>query len=159
MSNELMTFQNPEFGEIRTAEINGEPWFCLADICRPLGLEASACKRRLKSDGVTQSHTVDSKGRKNTLLFVNESNLYRAIFQSVKPEAERFSDWVMEEVLPSIRKTGAYGTPRVLTPAEQLAAQAKVLVDMERHRLRWKKRWSGPSPPWRDPAATIGSRT
>lgn len=50
--DELMVFQNPEFGEIRTAEVNGEPWFCLADICRPLGLQAKECRRRLKSDGV-----------------------------------------------------------------------------------------------------------
>ena len=93
MSMELMTFQNEEFGEIRTAEIGGEPWFCLADICRPLGLRPSACKSRLKEDGVIITDGVDSLGRANELNFVNEANLYRVIFQSRKPEAERFVDY------------------------------------------------------------------
>lgn len=137
--DELMVFQNPEFGEIRTAEVNGEPWFCLADICRPLGLQAKECRRRLKSDGVVLTHLADSMGRPQEMLCVNEANLYRAIFQSHKPEAERFTDWVTEEVLPAIRRTGRYET-HPMTMAEQLAAQANLLVAMEQRQDRLEAR-------------------
>ena len=137
--NELMVFQNPEFGELRTAERNGETWFCLADICRPLSLKAYNVRERLKDDGIVSTNTVDSMGRKQEMLFVNEGNLYRAIFQSRKPEAERFTDWVTEEVLPSIRKTGRYETAP-MTVAENLAAQAQLLVEQERRIERIEQR-------------------
>lgn len=137
--NDLTVFQNPEFGELRTEERNGDVWFCLADICRPLGLQTRDVRKRLKIDGVAAINTVDSAGRKNTLLFVNEGNLYRAIFQSHKPEAERFTDWVTEEVLPSIRKTGRYEN-RPMTVAENLAAQAQLLVEQEKRIERIEQR-------------------
>ena len=137
--SELMVFQNPEFGELRTAERDGETWFCLADICRPLGILASDCKKRLKTDGMDTIQNVDSRGRKAEMIFVNEGNLYRAIFQSHKPEAERFTDWVTEEVLPSIRKTGGY-TNKPMTMAENLAAQAQLLVEQEKRIARIEQR-------------------
>ena len=136
MSMELMTFQNEEFGEIRTAEIGGEPWFCLADICRPLGLKSWDCKKRLKEDGLDSSEVIDTMGRTQQMLFVNEANLYRVIFQSRKPEAERFTDWVTEEVLPSIRKTGSYQARPALTPAQLIAQQAQLLVEQEQRIAR-----------------------
>lgn len=137
--NELMVFQNPEFGELRTAERNGETWFCLVDICGPLGLEAKQVRRRVKEDGVVIINHTDSIGRPQQMLFVNEGNLYRAIFQSRKPEAERFTDWVTEEVLPSIRKTGGY-TAKPMTMAENLAAQAQLLVEQEKRIARIEQR-------------------
>ena len=73
------------------------------------------------------------------MVFVDEGNLYRAIFQSRKPEAERFTDWVTEEVLPSIRKTGRYETAP-MTVAENLAAQAQLLVEQERRIERIEQR-------------------
>lgn len=137
--NELMVFQNPEFGELRTAERNGETWFCLADICRPLGLEAKQVRRRVKEDGVVIINHTDSIGRPQQMLFVNEGNLYRAIFQSHKPEAERFTDWVTEEVLPSIRKTGGYST-KPMTLTENVAAQAQILLEQEKRLTRIEQR-------------------
>lgn len=137
--NDMTVFQNPEFGELRTAEQNGEMWFCLSDICRPLGILTSDCKKRLKTDGMDNIQTVDRTGRKATMTFVNEGNLYRAIFQSRKPEAERFTDWVTEEVLPSIRKTGRYEN-RPMTVAENLAAQAQLLVEQEKRIERIEQR-------------------
>lgn len=133
MDNELMVFQNPEFGEFRTAEIDGKRWFCLADVCRPLGLKAYACRRRLKTEGIIESNTLTSRGSQK-MLWVDEPNMYRAIFQSVKPEADRFMDWITEEVLPSINHTGSYSLQpkKQMTPAELLAAQANLLVDLER---------------------------
>ena len=139
--NDLTVFQNPEFGELRTVEQNGETWFCLADICRPLGIRACDCRTRLKIDGTDSIVTVDRTGRKATMTFVNEGNLYRAIFQSRKPEADRFTDWVTEEVLPSIRKTGRYEVqPKPMTVAENLAAQAQLLVEQEKRIARIEQR-------------------
>ncbi len=126
-----MTFQNEEFGEIRTLERAGEPWFCLADICRPLGIKAYDCRKRLKEEGIDTIHTPTTGGIQ-AMLFVNEANLYRAIFQSRKPEAERFTDWVTEEVLPSIRRTGSYTAKPAMTPVQLLANQAQLLVEQER---------------------------
>lgn len=137
--NELTVFQNPEFGELRTAERDGETWFCLADICRPLGIRSNDCKTRLKEDGTDTIVTVDSVGRKQEMLFVSEGNLYRAIFQSRKPEAERFTDWVTEEVLPSIRKTGGY-TAKPMTLTENVAAQAQILLEQEKRLTRIEQR-------------------
>lgn len=137
--NDLAVFQNPEFGELRTAEHNGETWFCLADICRPLGIVSQDVRERLKKDRVVTIHHTDKLGRPKDMLFVDESNLYRALFQSRKPEAERFTDWVTEEVLPSIRKTGRYEN-RPMTVAENLAAQAQLLVEQEQRIARIEER-------------------
>lgn len=108
MKNEVQVFQNEEFGEVRTTEVNGEIWFCLSDVCKILDInQASKVKERLSQKGVVTIPTL-TKGGKQSLIFVNEPNLYKTIFQSRKPEAERFADWVTEEILPSIRKTGGY---------------------------------------------------
>ncbi len=122
--NELEIFKNEEFGEIRTVIKDGEPMFCLADICNALDLEqVSRVKQRLKADGVTTSKVIDRLGREQNATFINEANLYKTIFQSRKESAERFTDWVTTEVLPSIRKTGAYGKPMTTAQKIQLLAQ------------------------------------
>ena len=120
-SNAMKIFSNPEFGDIRTEVINGEPWFCLSDVCKALELEqVSRVKARLNSAGVTTSKVGVQTGLKAdgtpsiqivSMSFVNEANLYKTIFQSRKESAERFTDWVTSEVLPSIRKTGSYQKP------------------------------------------------
>lgn len=115
--NEITIFNNEEFGQIRTAMLNDEPWFCLADVCKALGLEqVSRVKTRLNEYGVTTSKVIDSMGRTQNAIFINEPNLYKTIFQSRKPSAERFTDWVTSEVLPSIRKTGTYSIQKKETP-------------------------------------------
>lgn len=110
--NEVKIFENPQFGEIRTAGTSDEPIFCLADVCRVLELNPSRVKDRLKQGGVTSSKVGVITGRKADgtpakqeveMLFVNEANLYRVIMRSDKPQAEAFQDWVCGEVLPSIR--------------------------------------------------------
>lgn len=108
MEATLNIFSNKEFGEIRIVMIDGEPWFCLADICKSLDLsQPSKVKERLSEKGVRSIPTLTNGGTQN-LLYVNEPNLYKTIFQSRKESAERFTDWVTSDVLPSIRKTGAY---------------------------------------------------
>lgn len=122
--DELKIFNSSEFGEIRTVMKDGEPMFCLSDVCKALGLEqVSRVKTRLKDDGVTTSKVIDRLGREQEATFINESNLYKTIFQSRKESAERFTDWVTTEVLPSIRKTGAYGKP--LSTSEQIRLLAQ----------------------------------
>ena len=105
---ELQIFKNEEFGNIRTVTIDNEPMFCLTDVCKSLGLsQASKVKERLNEKGVNTIPTPTAGGNQN-LLYINESNLYKTIFQSRKESAERFTDWVTSEVLPTLRKTGAY---------------------------------------------------
>lgn len=121
--NELQIFNSEEFGEIRTVKVDGEPMFCLSDICRALELtQPSKVKDRLSEKGVNSIPTLTAGGEQN-LLYINESNLYKAIFQSRKKSAEKFTDWVTSEVLPSIRKTGAYGVPKSTSGQIQLLAQ------------------------------------
>lgn len=121
--NDLQIFNNEEFGEARTAVINDEPMFCLTDICKALGLtQPSKVKERLNEKGVRSIPTL-TKGGEQKLLYINESNLYKTIFQSRKESAERFTEWVTSEVLPSIRKTGSYGMPKTTGGQIQLLAQ------------------------------------
>lgn len=112
--SEVKIFNNEEFGEIRTVTVNNEPMFCLADICKALGLtQPSKVRERLNEKGVNIIPTLTLGGIQN-LLYVNESNLYKTIFQSRKESAERFTDWVTSEILPSIRKHGIYATDNVI---------------------------------------------
>ena len=111
----LQIFKNNEFGEVRTKVINNEPYFSLNDVCRILEINnPSQAKTRLNKDGVISNEVIDSMGRTQQANFINESNLYKLIFQSRKSEAERFADWVTSEVLPSIRKHGAYMSSEVI---------------------------------------------
>lgn len=119
----LKIFENNEF-EIRTTTINNEPYFALNDICKILEINnPSQAKTRLNKDGVISNEVGvvtgikadGSKAMQNVNMnFINESNLYKLAFQSRKPQAERFTDWVTSEVLPAIRKHGAYMTDGVI---------------------------------------------
>lgn len=124
--NELQIFNSEEFGDIRTVTIENEPMFCLSDVCKALGLtQPSKVKERLNEKGVSSIPTLTAGGEQK-LLYINESNLYKTIFQSRKESAERFTDWVTSEVLPAIRKTGAYQKPMTTDQKIQLLAQGNV---------------------------------
>lgn len=111
---ELQIFKNNEFGEIRTKMINNEPYFMLSDVCRVLEIKNSRdSKNRLNEKGVATTDILTNGGIQKAD-FINESNLYKLVFQSRKPQAEKFSDWVTSEVLPSIRKHGAYMSSDVI---------------------------------------------
>lgn len=139
-SNAMKIFSNPEFGDIRTEVINGEPWFCLSDVCKALLINnPSQIKTRLNEAGIITNEVGVRTGLKSDgtpsiqkmpMLFVNEANLYKTIFQSRKESAERFTDWVAGEVLPSIRKTGSYQQTPPLTAAEQIQLIAKGCVEL-----------------------------
>lgn len=117
--NELQVFKNSEFGEVRTAEENGKILFCGSDVARALGYTNTkkAINDHCKEDGVTICSLTDNLGRTQQAKFITEGNLYRLITHSKLPNAEKFETWVYDEVLPSIRKHGAYMTPEKLEEA------------------------------------------
>lgn len=114
MKGQVIIFENAQFGLIRTIQgASNQPLFCLADLCKALDLgNPSQVKQRLREDGVITNEVIDSMKRVQQLNFVDEPNMYRCIFQSRKKEAELFQDWIFDEVLPSIRKTGRYEVKR-----------------------------------------------
>ncbi len=109
--NNLQIFKNPEFGSIRTIEMNGEPYFVGKDVATILGYSNTrdALAKRVddedKLDGVA---VCDSIGREQTPVLINESGLYSLILSSKLPKAKEFKHWMTAEVLPTIRKTGGY---------------------------------------------------
>lgn len=135
--NELKIFKNEEFGEIRSLEINNEPYVCLSDVCKILEIgNVSQLKTRLKKDGVIINEVIDKLGRKQQATFINESNLYKVIFQSRKPEAEKFIEWVTHEVLPAIRKTGGYIAGEENMNEDELILKAINVLNTKVEKLR-----------------------
>lgn len=127
MNNQVTIFNNPQFGEIRTAGTADNPLFCLADVCKALGLTQGHVRERI-SDGVVSTEPImDALGRTQYANFVNEDGLYDVILDSRKPEAKTFRKWVTSEVLPSIRKTGGYITTTTEMSDAEILAKA-VLV-------------------------------
>ena len=122
--NELKIFESSDFGKVRTVFKDEQIWFCLSDVCRILEIgNVVSVRKRLSEAGVNKINIgVQAALKKDGtpviqqmgLIFVNEPNLYKAIFQSRKPEAEKFSNWVASEVLPSIREHGIYATDNVI---------------------------------------------
>lgn len=129
----ISTFTFHESHNVRVQLIDGEPWFCLSDVCTVLTVDRSSdLIRSLDVKGVVKNLT-PTNGGKQQLNYVNEPNLYRVIFRSNKPEAKQFQDWVFNEVLPTIRKTGKYEAPKPVTPCNYLTNN-----DMENiKRLVW----------------------
>ena len=122
--NELMLFNNEEFGEIRTLLIDGQPWFVGKDIVCSLGYDLNNhsyteyIKKYVLEDDIKKVNNRDARlfriedaGRKGELL-INEYALYDLVFESPLPSAKTFKSWVTHEVLPSIRKTGSYTMPQ-----------------------------------------------
>ena len=113
MKNQLQIFSNPEFGEVRTqVDEKGEPWFCAKDVCDTLGYKQThkAVERHVDEDDGMKRPVIDSLGRTQAYIFINESGLYSLILSSKLESAKRFKHWVTSEVLPAIRKRGAYMT-------------------------------------------------
>ncbi|KGQ34126.1 Bro-N domain-containing protein [Gallibacterium anatis] len=108
MTNQISTF-NFKSSPVRTQLVNNEPHFCLADVCAILDIKnpRDTAKKVLDPKGVDTIYIL-TNGGEQAVLFINEPNLYRIIFKSRKAEAIEFQNWVFEEVLPTIRKTGEY---------------------------------------------------
>lgn len=114
--DDLQIFRSEQFGEIRTLGTPDRPLFCLADVCKALGLRRCDVTRRL-SKGVGSTHPLSTGGGTQSLNFVNEDGLYDVILDSRKPQAKKFRKWVTSEVLPAIRKHGAYMTSEAIEKA------------------------------------------
>lgn len=130
--NEMQVFNNPEFGEVRTIEENGIILFCGSDVAKALGYTnpSKAINDHCRGDLTKRYPIVDALGRTQGAIFIPESDLYRLVFSSKLPTAEKFTDWVTKEVLPSIRKTGGYALPKDYPSA------LRALADAEETKLR-----------------------
>lgn len=108
--NDIQIFNNPDFGEVRTLEENGAVLFCGSDVAKALGYSNPRDVLSRHCRGVVKRDTPTESGNQE-MSFIPESDLYRLVFSSRLPNAEKFTDWVTSEVLPSIRKHGLYATP------------------------------------------------
>ncbi|ECK6866857.1 Bro-N domain-containing protein [Salmonella enterica] len=130
---------------VRIQVIDGEPWFCLSDVAKILEIKNSRdlLSKQLDKDGVDKIYIIDSLSRKQEAAFINEPNLYRVIFRSNKPEAKQFQDWVFNDVLPTIRKTGRY---QKQPPSEPLnsndMSNLKRLVWMMTGNMKFENAWN-----------------
>lgn len=138
--NELMIFNNPEFGEIRTVEINGEPWLVGKDVAQALGYSNTkdALARHVDPEDRGGSQIPTPSGEQE-MTIINESGLYSLVLSSKLPGAKKFRRWVTSEVLPSIRKTGGYNFPKDYPSALRALADAEerrftLLAENERQR-------------------------
>lgn len=133
--NDIMIFNNEEFGEIRTVEIDGKPYFVANDVAKALGYKRTAdavtahCKGSVK-------HRYLTEGGEQEVKIIPEGDVYRLIIRSQLPTAEKFEKWVFDEVLPSIRKTGGYRIPHTVGGQIQLLAQGYTELAQEVHEFK-----------------------
>ncbi|ECU0900810.1 hypothetical protein DMH99_08245 [Salmonella enterica] len=130
--------------DVRIQIIDGEPWFCLKDVCEILSIAnpRDLMAKQLGKEGVDKIYIPTESGKQN-ITFINEPNLYRVIFRSNKPEAKQFQDWVFNDVLPTIRKTGRY---QKQPPSEPLnsndMSNLKRLVWMMTGNMKFENAWN-----------------
>lgn len=113
---QMQSFNHQAFGDLPVVVIEGKEWFGATQVARALGYSNphDALTKHCRKDGVAFREVIDSLGRAQQLKFINEGNLYRLITKSKLPTAEKFEGWVFDEILPSIRKHGAYMTPETI---------------------------------------------
>lgn len=130
---ELQIFNNPEFGEIRSIEIDGEPWFVGRDIATALGYvkPTDAVRKHIDEDDTLKRGIIDGMGRTQQTTIINESGMYALIIMSELPSAKKFKRWITKEVIPTIVKTGSYNLQQ-LTPNELILQMAQANVELER---------------------------
>ena len=121
--------------EVRTVMRDGEPWFCLKDVCAVLGISKYRDVAARLDPDEREPVRVDTLGGTQEMVFINESGLYSVILRSDKPEAKPFRKWVTSDVLPTIRKTGRYG----LDDTKAALAEAKLNNSRARVASAWMK--------------------
>lgn len=131
-------FNNPQFGELRVLGTAEKPLFCLNDVCKCLELQPSRVRERLDAcylNSIKVATEVIAHGKptgkmqERKMLFIDEPNLYRCIFQSRKKEAKAFQDWVFNDVLPSIRKQGGYIVTKHDDTEDDIMARALLIAE------------------------------
>lgn len=142
-----ISYSFQETHDVRIHIIDNEPWFCLKDVCEILSITvASPSRFQMNKKGITKLVTPTDGGMQE-LNYVNEPNLYRLIFRSNKPEAKQFQDWVFDDVLPTIRKTGKYEHPthkpeaREPLTADDTSHLARLIWGMA-NGFRFERSWS-----------------
>lgn len=122
--NDLTTFTNPEFGQVRTVEIDGTPWLVGKDVAVALGYAKpqNAISRHVDPEDQKVAPIQGTPGGEQEMLIINESGLYSLILSSKMPKAKAFKHWVTGEVLPALRKNGVYETVKAQQHIEQLEA-------------------------------------
>ena len=141
MENTMQVFTNEEFGTIRTVEMNGEPWFVGKDVAVALGYKDTAKAIRVHVDeDDKQFFKVDKMATLKTsnygVHFINESGMYSLILSSKLPDAKKFKRWVTSEVLPSIRKTGAYAAPGAYAPKASSLGEVVRMIETVRNSMK-----------------------
>lgn len=142
--NEIILFEHEEFGEIRTLNIDGEPWFVGKDVAEKLGYAEAAKAIRTHVDKEDKGVSVlDTPGGQQKITIINESGLYSLILSSKLPSAKKFKHWVTAVVLPSLRKHGAYFTAETLhktmSDPRELAKLLTTLADEQDKRKKLEK--------------------
>lgn len=128
---------------VRVQTVNHEPFFCLKDVAEILEIKDTKAKNfNLKADGVENFPLIDSMGRKQEATFINEPNLYRVIFRSRKAEAVKFQDWIFEEVIPQIRKTGGYQVGQKTTADDRTGLRQAVAALVGRKGIDYSSAYS-----------------
>lgn len=130
---DIQIFNNPDFGDIRTVEIDGEAWFVGKDVAGALGYAKplGAVSTHVEKDDSLKRGLMDSLGREQETIFINESGLYALIFGSKLDSAKKFKKWVTSEVLPAIRKNGGYTMPISTNDKIMLLAQGHMELQQE----------------------------
>lgn len=141
MSNKIQIFNNPEFGDVRVLEIEGEPWLVGKDVAEKLGYTnpQKAIRDHVDDEDKRGERIVHPSGGAQETIVINESGVYALVFGSKLPTAKKFKHWVTSEVLPAIRKTGSYS---LLSPEEQMAQgllAAQKLLDQTKLELTQAK--------------------
>jgi anti-repressor protein len=132
--NELQIFNSEEFGQVRTVEINGKPYFVANDVAKALGYVETAKAIRTHCKGVSEMD-IPSKGGIQCMKIIPEGDIYRLIVRSKLPSAEKFEKWVFDEVIPSIRTNGGYIAGQETLSDEDLMAKA-ILVAQKKIKER-----------------------
>ena len=123
--NDIQIFNNSEFGDIRSIEIDGKPYFVANDVAKALGYVETAKAIRTHCKGVSEMD-IPTNGGIQVMKIIPEGDIYRLIIRSSLPSAEKFEHWVFDEVIPNIRKTGGYNLPQTYPEAlRALADQAE----------------------------------
>lgn len=131
MQNELKIFENEEFGEIRTVTIENDPYFVGKDVAAILGYAKplNALATHVDEDDSLKQGLIDSMGRTQETIIINESGLYSLILSSKLPSAKKFKRWVTSEVLPTLRKTGSYSVPK--SPMQLLELEFAAIKEVD----------------------------
>lgn len=125
--NELKIFENPQFGSIRTITEGGKTLFCGKDVAAALGYKDTTNAIKQHCRGVVKRHLTDKLGREQEMNFIPEGDIYRLAAKSELPGADEFESWIFDEVLPSIRKHGAYMTPATI---EKLISDPDTMIKL-----------------------------